>query len=119
MLSKTELSDNEGEDSHNILPILLGKNQTQQKPARIFHSGSGIFAIRQDQWKLIQGTKGSGSGRIDLDNNSLNSIGQLYDLENDPSEQNDLWGVQPDITKRLMDLLERYKRQGFSRETTK
>ncbi len=115
-LTETELSKNEGEDSYNTLPALLGKSKRQlPSQARIFHSGRGVFAIRKDKWKLIQGTKGPGSGRVEIDKDSVNSIGQLYDIETDPYEKNDLWDKRPDIVTNLTELLEKYKQQGYSR----
>jgi hypothetical protein len=38
----------------------------------------------------------------------------LYNLANDPFEQNDLWGTHPDVVKDLQALLERYQRDGRS-----
>jgi len=115
-LLKIQPSEKEGEDSFNILPALLGHDKSKPADqARIFHSGGGIFAIRWGKWKLIQGTKGSGSGQIEINKDSLNSIGQLYDMENDPYEQNDLWDEHPDIVQRLLELLEKYKKQGYSK----
>ncbi len=107
-----ELPSNAGQDSYNILPALLG--QKYNKPIRqatVHHSGAGVFAIRQGEWKLIIGTKGAGyhSGVESED------IGQLYNLAEDPYEKNDLWDKRPDIVKRLRKLLERYKKQGYSR----
>lgn len=117
-LTETELSENEGEDSYNILPVLLGKSKAQSSAqARIFHSGGGAYAIRKGQWKLIQGTKGSGSGRDKIDEDRLNSVGQLYDMENDPYEQNDLWDKHPEIVSHLTELLDKTKQQGYSGES--
>ena len=39
----------------------------------------------------------------------------LMNLKDDPGEQKDLWAERPEIVKRLSDLLERYKQQGYSR----
>lgn len=115
-LAKIRFPDNAGEDSFNVLPALLGKSNTQaENQARIFHSGSGIFAIRLGKWKLIQGTKGSGSGKIQIDKDSINSTGQLYDMMNDPFEKHDVWDQYPEITRKLISLLEKYKKQGYSR----
>ena len=41
--------------------------------------------------------------------------GQLYDLAEDPYEQNDLWDQHPEVVRRLSQLLEQYKKQGRSR----
>ena len=61
-ITKTELTENEGEDSHNILPLLVGNNSEYKRPeAYIQHSSRGIFVIRSGEWKLILGL---GFGRI-------------------------------------------------------
>ena len=43
------------------------------------------------------------------------SPGQLYNLAEDPFEQDDLWDERPEIIERLKTLLERYIEQGHSR----
>jgi len=111
-----KLPSNAGQDSYNILPALLG--QKYNKPIRqatVHHSGAGVFAIRQGEWKLIIGTKGSGYE----EGPESDDIGQLYNLVDDPIEQNDLWDQRPDVVKQLRKLLEKYKKQGYSRPMNK
>ena len=45
--------------------------------------------------------------------------GQLYNLEDDPAETNNLWSQHPDIVNRLNALLEKYRTQGHSRKMVK
>ncbi|HCC70755.1 MAG TPA: sulfatase, partial [Bacteroidales bacterium] len=99
-----------GEDSHNMLDIMKGKDysQTDELP-RVFHSSKGIFAIRKGQWKFIQGDKGNGNPRIMPHKDSLDFVGQLYDLSSDPYETNDLWEEKPEKVKELLDLLNQIK----------
>jgi len=113
----TSLPENAGQDSYNILPALLGKKL--DKPIReaiVHHSCFGVFSIRQGRWKLIQGTKGSG-GWVEPGGGGPKpgSPGQLYNLANDPYEENDLWDKLPEQVERLTNLLEKYKKQGYSR----
>ncbi len=105
-----ELPANTAEDSYNVLPALLGERLSDNttRPL-VFHSGNGIFAIQQGDWKLIQGTKGSGSGRDKAKPDSLLLIGQLYNIANDPFEQTDLWDEHPEKVKTLNQLLEKIK----------
>jgi arylsulfatase A-like enzyme len=115
-LTDTQLQEGSAEDSFNILPALTGNSQKLSQPAvRIFHSGAGVFAIRKGNWKLIQGTKGPGTGKFDLQSPTLNSVGQLYDLEKDPYEQNDVWESNPEVVSELTQLLEKCKKEGSSR----
>ncbi len=119
-ITGTELPNNAGEDSYNILPALKSKQRSQSiRQATVFHSSAGVFAIRQGKWKLILGIKGSGSGRLKNRGDSLSSTGQLYNMQDDSFEQNDLWDEHPDIVERLTKLLEKYKKQGFSRQMIK
>jgi hypothetical protein len=40
-------------------------------------------------------------------------IGTVYNLVDDPGEQNNLWGNHPELVKRLTELLETYKRSDY------
>jgi len=108
-----KLPPNAGEDSYNILPALLGEKLDRPiREATVHHSGAGVFAIRQGKWKLILGSKGGGYHE---GGPKEGAPGQLYDLESDPAEKNDLWDKHPDVVERLSKLLEKYKKQGYSR----
>ena len=106
-----------GEDSYNILPALL--NPDLEKPIReatVHHSGNGMFAIRQGSWKLVQGLGSGGfTAPAQIKPQPGGLEGQLYNLQDDPAEQKNLWAEHPEIVKRLTALLERYKQQGYSR----
>lgn len=113
----TELPDDAGEDSYNILPALLG--ETTGKPIReaiVHKSGAGMLAIRQGPWKLIE-ARGSG-GMTDpryIEPAASAPKGQLYNLDEDLGETNNLYQERPDVVERLSELLERYQWQGHSR----
>jgi len=111
-----KLPNNAGEDSYDLLPGLLGTNTRPIREAVIHHSNQGMFGIRQGQWKLELGL---GSGGFSLPQNvepaADGPAGQLYDLSKDPAEQDNLYQKYPDVVDRLASLLERYKRQGYSR----
>lgn len=112
-----QLPDNAGQDSYDILPAML--NPGLAKPIReatVHHSSAGMFSVRQGPWKLVLG-RGSGGftqpRRIKPEPGEPK--GQLYNLDEDISEKNNLWARYPQIVARLTALLERYKRQGHSR----
>jgi len=114
---KAKLPDEAGPDSYNILPALLGEDLNRPiRDAIVHHSCFGVFGIRQGNWKLILGTKGSG-GWVEPAGSGPQpgSPGQLYNLANDPYEQHDLWDKHPEKVEHLTGLLERYKKQGYSR----
>jgi arylsulfatase A-like enzyme len=109
------------EDSWDISDLFLGKkvgidaNQDPVREAIVHHSGSGKFAIRKGKWKLIP-QLGSGGWTKPNSVNSKDSIikGQLYDMESDPEENNNLWQEYPEIVEELNVLLEKYKAEGRS-----
>ncbi len=106
-----------GPDSYNLLPAMRNPGlETPIREATVHHSGRGMFAIRQGPWKLVQGL---GSGGFTppqvIKPKPGGPEGQLYNLNDDPGEQKNLWAEQPEIVKRLSDLIERYKQQGYSR----
>jgi len=111
-----DLPPNAGEDSYNILPALLGKNNKPIRHALVHHSCFGTFSIRRDKWKLILGTKGSGGWVEPRDKAPDESVpGQLYDIVEDPYETKDLWNENPKVVQKLIALLDEYRNSGCSR----
>jgi arylsulfatase A-like enzyme len=112
-----ELPNDAGEDSYNILPVLLGRTLHQPlREATVHHSVSGVFAIRQGHWKLIlgRGSAGFSKPRV-IKPKPGEATGQLYNLADDPSESKNLFLDQPETVERLQSLLQKYKQQGRSR----
>jgi len=116
-ITGAKLPPGSAEDSYNILPALLGEKIDKPiRPDIIHHSVWGVFSIRQGKWKLILDTQGSGGWVEPGDEYPVpGSPGQLYDIEKDPYETCNLWRHRPDVVERLTKLLEKYKRQGYSR----
>ena len=89
-----------------------------EKPIRedmIHHSSTGVFSIRQREWKLILETQGSGGWPPPRDSGPKpGSPGQLYNIAKDPGEQNNLWDQHPEMVERLTALLGGYKESGRS-----
>jgi len=102
-----------GEDSFSLLPYLLGEVRKEpRRKAVVHHSINGLFAIRSGQWKLIDGAGSGGwSGKGD------GRPGQLYDMQADPGEQNNLYNhpEHQHIAERLKARLTEYKKNGRSR----
>ena len=110
-----QLPENAGEDSYNILPALIQENNKPIRETLVHHSWNGSFAIRKGKWKLILTEKSGGFG----DKNHEDEIGsappgQLYNIENDIEEQNNLYKQYPEIVEGLQLLLGKYIREGRS-----
>jgi len=109
---------NEGEDSYDITSLFLDPDPGEPvREATVHHSINGSFAIRQDGWKLIM-CPGSGGwshptpGECEEDP-SLPDI-QLYNLWDDPGEENNLESIHPGKVSELRSLLIRYIENGRS-----
>jgi len=110
------LPEDAGQDSCNILPALLGEKRDEPiREAIVSHSVFGVFAIRQGPWKLILDNRDSGGWvRPKGRRPKPGTPGQLYNLQDDPAEQTNLFDERSEIVERLTALLERYKREGRS-----
>ena len=76
----------------------------------IHHSSFGAYAIRSGPWKLIEHTQGSGGWPTPRDKPpEAGSPGQLYNLEEDPDESDNLWNGRPDKVKELTELHDRIR----------
>lgn len=115
-ISGFKLPNNAGEDSYDLLPALLGSARSPIREAIVHHSNLGMFSIRQHNWKLELGLGSGGfSDPSRLDPAPGDPPGQLYDLATDPAESRNLYQQHPDVVARLTALLDRYRRQGYSR----
>ncbi|QEG41093.1 sulfatase family protein [Roseimaritima ulvae] len=106
-----------GEDSFSLLPVFTGHTTGQDSPSRstlISHSIGGSFAIRQGNWKLClsAGSGGWSSPREMVARERGLPPMQLFDLENDRSEQNNLVQQHPDKVNELLRILRREVEQG-------
>ncbi len=114
-----KLSDNEAEDSVSFVPNLLGTAKGHLREATIHHSINGSFAIRQGKWKLAL-CPGSGGWSAPTPGGGKRKVAaikqwvQLFDLETDPSETNNLADKNPETVKRLTSLVQQYILDGRS-----
>ncbi len=109
-----KLADNAGVDSVSFLATLSDTSATE-RTAIISHSINGSFAIREGKWKLIL-CKGSGGWSTPKPGKAKKGVPatQLYNLENDLKEANNLIEKHPEIAKRLEALLKTYVDNGRS-----
>ena len=83
------------EDSVSLLPILRGESETRGVPV-VHHSTSGMFAVRDGPWKLVLG-----NGTGDSSGIPFQRPWQLYDLSQDPAEEDNIAEDHPDVVARL------------------
>lgn len=109
-LTDAEKPANQAIDSYDLMTTLKNPEQSIREHI-VHHSANGYFAIRKDNWKLIL-TKGAGSGYsawYDPEGEENEYEGQLYNLKDDPKEQNNLYGKYPDKVIELTGLLKQIK----------
>jgi len=112
-----QLPSNAAQDSFSLLPAILARQLDRPiRDAVVHHSGSGMFAIRSGEWKLILGL---GSGGFTLPVRVLpkpgEPTGQLYNLARDRQETTNVYSQNPEIVRKLTEKLERIQRSGRSR----
>jgi len=111
-----DLPDDAGEDSHNLLPAMVGEDcGAPIREALVHHSGDGMFSIRQGPWKLILGLGSGGFSQPRREEPQPDGApGQLYNMDDDPAETTNLYGKRRDVVERLTALLDAYKQHGRS-----
>jgi arylsulfatase A len=108
------------EDSVSFLPALSGKAIVSTRRGVIHHSVSGHFAYRFGKWKLAL-ARGSGGWSSPKENQIAKDQvpAQLYDLEKDPGEKNNLFEERPEMVKELLGYLEEDVKRGRTTEGPK
>lgn len=134
------LPEGAAQDGVSILPLLKGETMTAPRRPIVHHDLIGSFAIRSGKWKLIDGAgefsgldwggmAQSGEGKpVKLEDGRFEDVnfgldvssvvaargkGELYDLENDPRETNNLWDKHPEVVKELVECLNKERKKSF------
>lgn len=114
-----QLKDSEGEDSYNILPLLLNEKAGNTiREATVHHSINGDFTIRRGEWKLLLSPSSGGwsfprPGKDKEVIETLPSV-QLYNMKDDPAETKNVYAEHPEIVKELKELMVKYVKEGRS-----
>lgn len=113
------LPNQAAEDSVSFLPVLLGEQLSQPlRQATVHHAGNGNLAIRKGEWVFID-AKSGGGGEPDWFVQERGYVphaypGELYNLADDSTQRENLYGAHPGIVRELSELLEKYKTNGRS-----
>jgi len=100
-------------DSYSVLPNLEStiSKSAEQHPIVVI-SSKGLFAIRKGPWKLITGLGSGGfTDPSEVKPKPGQAVGQLYNLEEDIHEDNNLYQKYPEKVKELSALLATIKKQ--------
>ena len=121
-----ELPDDAAVDSFDMLPAMLGKRPDSQpiRPHLLTQSFRGEFQVRKGNWKYLD-HQGSGGNRYDrgamkpyaIADSAPEAKGQLYNLDNDPGERNNLFFKEEAKRKEMQKLLAELKSSGRSAPT--
>ncbi|MBE7170747.1 MAG: arylsulfatase [Williamsia sp.] len=90
-------------DGISILPLLTGKPQQEQHPFYYweFHESGGRQAVRAGHWKGVK-----------LNVSTIaHPLLELYDLDKDPAEKNNVAAQHPDVVKELEGIIVREHRK--------
>jgi arylsulfatase A-like enzyme len=108
-LTRQELAGNGAPDSFDVLSALLGESKTGRK--LLVEHANGL-ALRQGPWKFIPplpGAKKNGNPE-----RGTSAEAQLYNLDKDPGEQNNLATTKPELVKTLGEELNRIQKSAGS-----
>jgi arylsulfatase A-like enzyme len=105
MLGKT-LPAGAAEDSYNILPALL--NGTLPDRPIVLQSRAGFHALRQGEWICLDVEH---EGDYDS-KESVGTPGQLYNLAEDPHQDDNLYGKYPERVSAMLRELNQIRRAG-------
>jgi len=93
-----------GPDSYSFLPTLLGEEyqDAEKRPPLVLQSGNKAMLIRSGDWKLINQLGSGGFTKPSrIEPGEGDPEGQLYNLADDPGENQNLYLEHPEIVDSL------------------
>ncbi|MBN1556709.1 MAG: arylsulfatase [Lentisphaerae bacterium] len=114
-ITGAERPEGAGEDSVSMLPLLKGRTDRPTREALVHHSCSGAFALRADDWVLIDAPSGGENEEPDWFARERgyaphDQPGELFDLREDPQERRNLYADRPGVVAELKARLEAIKK---------
>jgi arylsulfatase A-like enzyme len=113
-----KLGDNAAEDSISLVGAFRKDRRRESvREAIVCQSSRGYLAVRKGKWKA-EFCGGSGGWSDPARESEARELGlppvQLYDVEGDPKEQNNLYAKHPEVVDELLAILKRYVHRGRS-----
>lgn len=116
-LTKQVPDINGGEDSFSFMDVLNGDLDITTRKSMIHQSAFGMYAIRADEWKYIDGLGSGGfTEPVRIKHEPGLPDGQLYNMNSDARESNNLFFEFPEKVVELKKELHKQIDQGYSRE---
>ena len=113
-LTGVPLARDEAVDSFNELPTLLGESN-EGRDHLVRHNSAGTLSLVKGPWKYIEPSQANAyNARTDIELGNYPEP-QLYNLADDPSEQNNLVTEHPEIVQELAGFLSTLREQQRSR----
>lgn len=122
-----KLPDDAAEDSHDLLPALLGTSRDRPiRESTVHHSASGRFALRQGDWVVIDAPSGGDNGRAPNHGEpdwfqkqrgyTSHAPGpELFNLRADPAQRENLFASEPDRAHAMREELTRIQSSSGTR----
>jgi arylsulfatase A len=109
----------DAEDSSSFALTLMGKKQNPRNPM-VGTNAAGIQSIRSGPWKYIDGTFPDNVPENLLKAFRKQAVAALYDLDKDPSEENNVINDYPEVVQQLQAILDDYRKgKGSGNQTEK
>lgn len=95
-------------DSLNFLAGWLGHSPEKIRHSAASRTHDGLYSLRAGKWKLVERNPESPTRR------HRDNVYQLYDIEADPGEQNNLYAQYPEIADKMLKELVAIRHDGGS-----
>ena len=106
-----DLSEDAAEDSFSFLPALIGSQDSPARTSLVSHSNNGEFAYREGRWKIVFKMR----GRNLQQSRGQETVVELYNLNDDVAEGNNVADARPELVNRLTAGLKHVVDRGTSR----
>jgi arylsulfatase A len=115
-ITGSDLPKGAAEDSYNLLPVWT-EGAPSPRTTLIHNTPRNRYAIRHDDWLMIDNTSGGVSRVPDWFNEKFfypdnSHPGELYNLADDLAQRNNLWAEHPELIEELRQKLNGIRRSG-------